>query len=556
MSHQSCDVAILGSGFAGSLLGTVLAKRGVSTLLIDAGTHPRFAIGESTIPHTSLLLSLLGLRYGIPEIDDLAYPDRIAARVCSTCGIKRSFGFAYHRPGREYDPREGLQFGTSSKDENHFFRQDVDAFLFHTALRYGAAARPATRVEEIELGDDGVRLTTDHGEEIRARYLVDSTGPRSPLLERLELLEEPPRFRHRSRSLFTHMLGVRPFREGDPALTLPWHQSTLHHVFDGGWFWVIPFDNREGSTNPLVSVGLTLDPRRYPRDPAVAPEDELHAFLERYPSVAEQFAGARAARPWISTGRLQHSTRRAVGDRWCLMSNTAGIVDPLFSRGLINTVEIVWALVPELEAALVDGDYSAERFAGVEALHRRVLDYNDRLVDRAFRSFADFDLFNAWLRVWALGTILTEFRLMSALADFAAGTPPEELGGEASRPVFSDFEDPDYAEFFAAAAAEVDRFEAGEQTAAKAAERIYDLAGRYEFPVLLSREAMLRAGWLADGVEMSDRSVGFARTGYRWAITNPTTRDLFGTAETFYRWRAQRPDPHLAEPAAERAERT
>ena len=93
------DVAIVGSGFSGTILGTLLAKQGFDVVILDAGTHPRFVIGESTIPHTSLLLSLLAARYDLPEIDYLAYPDQIARHVCSTCGIKRSFGFAYHREG-------------------------------------------------------------------------------------------------------------------------------------------------------------------------------------------------------------------------------------------------------------------------------------------------------------------------------------------------------------------------------------------------------------------------------------------------------------------------
>ena len=42
-------VAILGAGIAGSMLAAVLARNGVRVLLVDAATHPRFAVGESTI---------------------------------------------------------------------------------------------------------------------------------------------------------------------------------------------------------------------------------------------------------------------------------------------------------------------------------------------------------------------------------------------------------------------------------------------------------------------------------------------------------------------------
>jgi len=51
--NERFDVAILGVGMAGGVLGAVLARHGVRVLLIDADTHPRFAVWESTIPYTS-----------------------------------------------------------------------------------------------------------------------------------------------------------------------------------------------------------------------------------------------------------------------------------------------------------------------------------------------------------------------------------------------------------------------------------------------------------------------------------------------------------------------
>jgi FADH2 O2-dependent halogenase len=116
----------------------------------------------------------------------------------------------------------------------------------------------------------------------------------------------------------------------------------LHHLFDGGWLWVIPFNNREGSTNQLCSVGLNLDPRRYPRTQS-SPEEEFDRFIKRFPEIARQFAEARPVREWVATDRLQYSSHTSVGDRWCLMSHASGFVDPFYSRGLINSMEVIQA---------------------------------------------------------------------------------------------------------------------------------------------------------------------------------------------------------------------
>ena len=67
-----CEVAIVGSGFAGSLLARVLAVQGYDVTLLERGTHPRFAIGESTTPLANLSLERLATRYGLRDCYRLA----------------------------------------------------------------------------------------------------------------------------------------------------------------------------------------------------------------------------------------------------------------------------------------------------------------------------------------------------------------------------------------------------------------------------------------------------------------------------------------------------
>ncbi|HYX23886.1 MAG TPA: FAD-dependent oxidoreductase, partial [Thermoanaerobaculia bacterium] len=44
------DVAVLGSGIAGSTLAAILGRQGFRVLLLEKGTHPRFAVGEAMQP--------------------------------------------------------------------------------------------------------------------------------------------------------------------------------------------------------------------------------------------------------------------------------------------------------------------------------------------------------------------------------------------------------------------------------------------------------------------------------------------------------------------------
>ena len=102
----------------------------------------------------------------------------------------------------------------------------------------------------------------------------------------------------------------------------------------------------------------------------------------------------------------------------------------------------------------------------VEEQQQRVLNYNDDLVNCAFISWADFDLWNAWLRVFGLGTFLAEFHLMNGMSDYSRTGDPAHLNGPVKNPIFCTFEDPDYAAFFSQAVEVVEAFEAGRMTAA------------------------------------------------------------------------------------------
>ncbi|MCK9897084.1 NAD(P)/FAD-dependent oxidoreductase [Frankia sp. AgB32] len=486
-SVETNDVVILGAGIAGSVLAAVLARGGANVLMIDAGTHPRFAVGESTIPYTSIMARLMAERYDVPELKALGTFESVQSKIGPTSGIKRNFGFLYHRRGEHQNTAEYNENVTPkiANTDSHLFRQDVDAWLVTVAVKYGARIRQQVRVTDVDFDDYGATVTGANGETWRTRYVVDASGFRSPLAQKFGLREEPSRLRHHSRSMFTHMVGVTPYDDLVPRKAhgnyRRWHQGTLHHVFEGGWLWVIPFNNHPMATNPLVSVGLTVDPRVHP-DPGCGPEEEFRRFVADFPSIAGQFTNARPVREWVSTGRLQYSSRQTIGDRWCLMSHAAGFIDPLFSRGLSNTFDVINALAWRLLDALRDDDFSVERFALVEKLEQGLLDFNDDLVANSFTAFSDYDLWNAWFRLWSMHQRLAIFVIGRAYGkyrlagDVSALDDLERLGVQAAMP-----DHPPTQELYARASQEIRAVAAGTTRPADAAARIMALLDDADF---------------------------------------------------------------------------
>jgi 2-polyprenyl-6-methoxyphenol hydroxylase-like FAD-dependent oxidoreductase len=206
------DVAIIGSGLAGSTLAAILARQGLSVLMLEAGSHPRFAIGESVVPEFGARAKLMADLFDVPELGSLANFQELRHHVSGSSGVKRSFTFMSHREGTEHRPGETCQFQTMTYPlgpDSHLYRPEVDAWLTAVAVRYGVTYRDRTRVEDVTIEDDGVTLTLGPDTAaVRARFLCDGSGFRSILAEKMGLRIDPSGFATDSRTLFTHMTGV------------------------------------------------------------------------------------------------------------------------------------------------------------------------------------------------------------------------------------------------------------------------------------------------------------------------------------------------------------
>jgi FADH2 O2-dependent halogenase len=486
------DVAIIGAGFEGALLGLILAKYKAKVLIIEAGTHPRFALGESTVRHTFRMMKIIGERFDIPEIkNNFSSGEQVHKYVSAACGEKRNFGFVYHRKGQHQVPDEANQLVIPPFREGyeaHLLRQDTDEFLTKVAIHYGATVKFKTLVTDVEIDKkEGVTMKTAKGQIFKCRYLLDGSGTHSLLARKMGLKEETPRFQLKSRCLFNHLIDVKPYDDlnlpnGVPKAPERWYAGTCHHIFDGGWMWVIPFDNREGSTNKACSIGVSFDMTKIPK-PNMTPDQEWEQFLNDYPSIKAQFADAKPIRDWISTDRLQISCKHSVGERFMLLPSAygSGFADALFSRGLATCVEVAHALIPRLLKALKDDDFSPERFEYVHQVSENSRSNNDKIVHHAYICFKDWKLWNAWFRIWALGVGLGDLRLASIWHRYAA-THDESILPDAEEPMglfYSNHKG--FEKLFNQACAYVDDFQAGKMGVDDTANAILKLLADCKF---------------------------------------------------------------------------
>ena len=398
---DSCEVAIVGSGFAGSLLARILAVLGYDVVLLERGRHPRFAIGESSTPLANLSLERIGIRYGLADCYQLATHGRWLENFPHIRrGLKRGFTFYRHHSREPFADRgldsERLLVAASPDDslsDTHWLRADVDHHFVREAATAGVDYRDRTELAKAELTGESVRLEGSRAGkafELRANFVVDASGPGGFLGQQLSIPSGFDRTHTRSALVFSHFDGVRPMADLFPEMAVgpyPDDWAAVHHIIDEGWMYSLRFDH--GTT----SAGFLLTPRALPAGDA-APTTLWNALLQLYPTIAAAFSEATPLMPISFRPLIQHRLARAGGMRWALMPHAFAFVDPLFSTG------IAWSLRAVERLALAFEDAAHRGRVPDPAVVRRYetalateADQIDLVVAGAYEAMAHFDLF-------------------------------------------------------------------------------------------------------------------------------------------------------------------
>jgi FADH2 O2-dependent halogenase len=404
---SDCEVVVVGSGFAGSLIARVLAVQGYDVVLLERGSHPRFALGESSTPLANLSLERIGARYGMADCYRLAAYGRWCAHHSDLrCGLKRGFTYYRHHPGERFANRglasERLLVAASPEDaiaDTHWIRADVDAHFVREAVAAGVDYRDHVELMAPDFGEDAVQLAGSRDGTsftLRANFIIDATGPGGYLSQALAIPSGAEETLTRSSIVYSHFTGVRPTTDvvdGLPDGPYADELAAVHHLIDEGWMYSLGFDHG------VTSAGFLLTPRGMESlgfSESTAPALMWKTLLERYPTIGDAFGEARATMPIAFRSMIQHRLTKAAGPRWALMPHAFAFVDPLFSTGIAWGLRAVERLGLAFEAAAKGTRIpDTETLARYDRLLNAEADQIDTLVAGAYASMAHFDLFAA-----------------------------------------------------------------------------------------------------------------------------------------------------------------
>jgi len=498
-----CDVIVLGGGLSSGAICAILAKEGLSTVMVDNGCHPRFSIGEALVPESSFMFRMLAKRFDIPELDAFSSIYKIVEEVGTTCGVKRALSTIYHNLDGSYDVVQIPAISPPLGPDAHLFRQDTDAFICNVAAEYGARVLHNTQIESIDITEMGVTLMLGNGKILKGKFIVDAGGQNSSLANHFNA-RIPGDYKTTSRAIFTHMVDVEfidnliPEHVGKTYDFLI-SQCTLHHVFDGGWIWVIPFNNHPRATNPIVSVGLVLDCNKYPYA-GKNPEAEFWEFANRFDLVKQQLRNAQTVRPWVgSKGPMQYSSNvDPVTYRAALVGPAHSFVDPLFSPGINTTLGFIFGLMPKIINSVKCDDYSVAAYEGLNQDYISTGRMWDRMIHGSYIAFRNTDLWDAWFKFWNVFGFTGNVLITNLMLQYEASGDKRILDQKMKAPYNGPFSSklPPAAEMFEKGYALILSVESGDMTPEMAVDKLFGLMNEqtfFPFPEFYKRDPIRRS---------------------------------------------------------------
>lgn len=332
------DCVVIGAGPAGGSAASITAEAGLSTLLIERETVPRFHVGESLMPETFWPLQRLGL----------------SERVRSAgWQIKKSVQFVTHRGTesspfffRQHDDRE-------CSDTWQVERSEFDKLLFDRAAELGADCHDQTRLTDVRFDESGkaigvvIKDRDGQTRSIDSKVVIDATGQQSFIANKLSLKEINPDLK--KAAIWGYYRDAKRGDGDHEGATIIMQTETMD-----AWFWFIPL------SRGITSIGCVAD-NDYLLKGRGTQEQVFEEELSKCPGLTPRLENATRLGGLKTAKEFSYMTKQHAGDGWVLVGDAFGFIDPVYSSGVYFALDMGVRAGDAVVAGFQQNDLSGDR---------------------------------------------------------------------------------------------------------------------------------------------------------------------------------------------------
>ncbi|KAJ3805101.1 hypothetical protein EV368DRAFT_88298 [Lentinula lateritia] len=354
-------VLVIGGGPAGSYAASVLSRRQIDVVVLEAAKFPRYHIGESLLASTNYFLEYIGAREKVLTHGFIRKPG-------GAFKLRKDFPAAYTNFVDHNTGNHALNVNRAEYDDllfRHAGEQGAKIFDEHkvTQLYFSEqdATRPISATWESKVnGAKGI---------IEFDYLIDAAGRQGFLSTKYHKDREFTKSLKNS-AIWAYWKGSKMYGEGTERLGAPFIEA-LHD--NTGWCWYIPINDN------TISIGFVIHEEYIKEKKAGKTPEEFYMSQFDFLTDAPQYRGEGTMVPnkegkggpvYMASdysytaediGRINY---RVVGD-------SAAFIDPFFSSGV--HLAFVGSLAAAISIiAVIDGKTDEESAAAFHTAELKV----------------------------------------------------------------------------------------------------------------------------------------------------------------------------------------
>lgn len=320
-AHRGLTALVVGGGVAGATTALCLARRGLSTLVVESSVYDGFRVGDTLPPVARVLLTRLGLWERFVQQGHVA-----SQAICSAWG------------SAELTEQHSLfsPFGSGW----HLDRSRFDAMVAAAAAEAGVTVLQGARVTALSgAGPFRARIRGPQGElEAEAQLVVDATGRAATVARGLGS----------ERIAYDRLVAILAIHTPSPGEQLV--PSLLLEARPEGWLYSVPLPSGALLLAAMVDADAITES-------GLRPRAYLAAMLEQSQHTRERLRGLVPPHTVVVRKASTERLSRIAGPAFVAVGDAASSYDPLSSQGICKAL-----MNAELAAQAI-----AERVAGDES---------------------------------------------------------------------------------------------------------------------------------------------------------------------------------------------